>query len=111
MFRRLRDLPLWMSGKLRTSLSGRRGCISRRNRHCSITPLHKNCSVLSNILVAALYEFAPLEDFEALRDPLKQFCIERDVRGSFLLASEGINGTICGPERILDPACGFCSAM
>lgn len=54
---------------------------------------------MSKILVAALYEFAPLEDFEALRDPLKQFCIERDVRGSLLLASEGINGTICGPEK------------
>lgn len=54
---------------------------------------------MSKILVAALYEFASLEDFEALRDPLKQFCIDRDVRGSLLLASEGINGTICGPEK------------
>ncbi|MBO6755947.1 MAG: rhodanese-related sulfurtransferase [Roseibium sp.] len=49
-------------------------------------------------LVAALYQFTPLEDFEDLRDPLKAYCTARNVRGSLLLASEGINGTICGPE-------------
>ncbi|WP_153768336.1 rhodanese-related sulfurtransferase [Labrenzia sp. CE80] len=53
---------------------------------------------MSKILIAALYKFAPLDDHEARRDPLKKFCEDRDVRGSILLASEGINGTICGPE-------------
>lgn len=50
-------------------------------------------------LIAALYKFVTLEDFEEMRGPLKQFCVERDIRGSILLASEGINGTICGPEH------------
>ncbi|MEP5622358.1 MAG: hypothetical protein ABJP82_07230, partial [Hyphomicrobiales bacterium] len=54
---------------------------------------------MNDFLVAALYMFSPLEDFEAMRDPLKAYCKERDVRGSILLASEGINGTICGPEQ------------
>lgn len=54
---------------------------------------------MSKTLIAALYKFAPLQDFTDLRDPLKAFCEERDVRGSLLLASEGINGTICGPEQ------------
>ncbi|MTI45343.1 UPF0176 protein [Roseibium hamelinense] len=53
---------------------------------------------MTDYLIAALYKFTPLEDFEAMRDPLKAFCAARDVRGSLLLASEGINGTICGPE-------------
>ncbi|MBS8260277.1 rhodanese-related sulfurtransferase [Roseibium polysiphoniae] len=53
---------------------------------------------MSKILIAALYKFAPLDDHEVQRDPLKRFCEDRDVRGSILLASEGINGTICGPE-------------
>jgi UPF0176 protein len=53
---------------------------------------------MNDFLVAALYMFTPLNDFEAMRDPLKSYCKERDVRGSILLASEGINGTICGPE-------------
>ncbi|MTH95124.1 rhodanese-related sulfurtransferase [Roseibium sp. RKSG952] len=53
---------------------------------------------MTDYLVAALYKFTPLDDFEAMREPLKAFCQARDVRGSLLLASEGINGTICGPE-------------
>ncbi|MEJ8474771.1 rhodanese-related sulfurtransferase [Roseibium algae] len=52
----------------------------------------------NSFLIAALYKFAPLDDFEDIRDALKQFCVERDVRGSILLAKEGINGTVCGPE-------------
>lgn len=54
---------------------------------------------MSKILIAALYKFVPLADFEAMRDPLKAFCVARDVRGSILLANEGINGTIAGPEE------------
>jgi len=54
---------------------------------------------MTKYLVAALYKFTPLEDFEAMRDPLKAFCSSRNVRGSILLAAEGINGTICGPEE------------
>ncbi|MBG6209623.1 UPF0176 protein [Labrenzia sp. EL_126] len=53
---------------------------------------------MNDFLVAALYLFTPLDDFEEMRDPLKAFCVEHDVRGSLLLAAEGINGTICGPE-------------
>ena len=52
----------------------------------------------NTFLVAALYKFSELDNFEAIRDPLKAFCQARDVRGSLLLAREGINGTICGPE-------------
>ena len=54
---------------------------------------------MARTLIAALYKFVSLEDYESLRDPLKQFCIDRDVRGSLLLAREGINGTIAGPEQ------------
>ena len=53
---------------------------------------------MNDFLVAALYLFTPLDDYEDMRDPLKAFCVKNDVRGSLLLAGEGINGTICGPE-------------
>lgn len=57
------------------------------------------------ILVAALYKFAPVPDVEALRDRLEQACGDA-VRGTLLVASEGVNGTIAGPaeaiERVLD---------
>jgi len=49
-------------------------------------------------LTAALYKFVDLPDFAELREPLFQLCQEQGVKGTLLLASEGINGTIAGPE-------------
>jgi len=50
-------------------------------------------------LVAALYRFTPVEDPEALQEPIKQLCDQLHVKGSLLLATEGINGTIAGVEQ------------
>jgi Predicted sulfurtransferase len=51
--------------------------------------------------VAALYRFARFEDCSELQGPLERLCIERNIRGTLLLAPEGINGTIAGtPEGI-----------
>lgn len=55
-----------------------------------------------NISVAALYRFAPWPDFAAFRDPLRALAEAHGVRGTLLLASEGINGTIAGPRAGLD---------
>ena len=49
-------------------------------------------------LTAALYKFVSLPDHEALREPLLACCEAHEVKGTLLLASEGINGTIAGPE-------------
>ena len=51
--------------------------------------------------VAALYRFVRLEDFENLRDPLLEFCEARGIRGTLLLAGEGINGTIAGTQQAI----------
>ncbi|WP_242218158.1 rhodanese-related sulfurtransferase [Shinella zoogloeoides] len=48
-------------------------------------------------LVAALYHFVSVPHFAELRAPLQSLCEEYDVRGTLLLAHEGINGTIAGP--------------
>lgn len=48
--------------------------------------------------VAALYRFAPFEDPAVLRQPLLDLCEAEGVKGTLLLAREGINGTIAGPE-------------
>ncbi|UDL92904.1 rhodanese-related sulfurtransferase [Mesorhizobium sp. PAMC28654] len=50
------------------------------------------------IRVAALYRFARLEAFEELRAPLAAFCCGRGIKGTLLLAHEGINGTVAGSE-------------
>ncbi|MEQ1724719.1 MAG: rhodanese-related sulfurtransferase [Sphingopyxis sp.] len=46
--------------------------------------------------IAALYQFAPFDDPGALRTPLFELCTAQRVRGTLLLAGEGINGTIAG---------------
>ena len=51
----------------------------------------------SGFLVAALYHFVSVPHFAELRAPLQSLCEEYDVRGTLLLAHEGINGTIAGP--------------
>jgi UPF0176 protein len=49
------------------------------------------------VTVAALYLFAPLADPRALRGPLLDLCQRAGVRGTLILAQEGVNGTIAGP--------------
>jgi UPF0176 protein len=46
--------------------------------------------------VAAFYQFAALPDFRELREPLRAICSALGLKGSVLLAEEGINGTLAG---------------
>ena len=46
--------------------------------------------------VAAFYQFAALPDFRELREPLRAICAGHQLKGSVLLAPEGINGTLAG---------------
>ena len=50
------------------------------------------------VRVAALYQFAPFADPAALREPLLAVCEAAGIRGTLLLAGEGINGTIAGTD-------------
>jgi UPF0176 protein len=52
--------------------------------------------------VAALYQFAALPDFEALRAPLLELCETQGIRGTLLLSPEGINGTLAGTDEGID---------
>lgn len=55
-----------------------------------------------SVVVAALYSFTHLEDYPALREPLLDECLGRGIRGTLLLAEEGINGTIAGDRAGID---------
>ncbi len=46
--------------------------------------------------VAAFYQFTALPDFRSLREPLRAVCAALKLKGSVLLAQEGINGTLAG---------------
>lgn len=49
--------------------------------------------------VAALYKFVSLPDFRDLRQPLLELCLKLGIRGTLLLAQEGINGTVAGSRE------------
>lgn len=51
---------------------------------------------MMSYLVAALYHFARVESPEAWRTPLLDFCKAQGIKGTLLLAREGINGTVAG---------------
>ncbi len=55
-----------------------------------------------SIVVAALYKFVTLKDFTSLRQPLLATMKAHGVKGTLLLAEEGINGTISGTRAAID---------
>jgi UPF0176 protein len=52
--------------------------------------------------VAAFYQFAALPDFRELREPLRAVAAGLGLKGSVLLAHEGINGTVAGGDESID---------
>ena len=62
-------------------------------------------------LVAALYRFARLGRFAELRAPLAAFCCGRGIKGTLLLAPEGINGTVAGSREAIGELVAFLGAM
>jgi UPF0176 protein len=48
------------------------------------------------LTVAAFYQFTALPDFRGLREPLRAICAGLGLKGSVLLAHEGLNGTLAG---------------
>ncbi|MEO1043992.1 MAG: rhodanese-related sulfurtransferase [Pseudomonadota bacterium] len=48
--------------------------------------------------VAALYHFAPVTDRKARREALHDLCAKQDIKGTMLIADEGVNGTIAGDD-------------
>ncbi|GAB2600767.1 oxygen-dependent tRNA uridine(34) hydroxylase TrhO [Nitrincola alkalisediminis] len=57
---------------------------------------------MSKIVVCALYKFVTLEDHVALRAPLQATLEQQGIRGTLLLAAEGINGTVAGSRQAID---------
>lgn len=57
---------------------------------------------MSKIVVCALYKFVALPGFEAIQAPLLKLMQASGIRGTLLLASEGINGTVAGSQSAID---------
>jgi len=57
---------------------------------------------MNSIVVSALYKFVTLPEFETLQDPLLQVMKKNGIRGTLLLAKEGINGTVAGSAYAIE---------
>lgn len=57
---------------------------------------------MSQYIVCALYKFVSLEDHTEIRQPLTQVMEDNQIRGTLLLASEGINGTVAGSREAIN---------
>jgi len=62
---------------------------------------------MSQFLTAALYKFVALPDFSELKAPLLACCEANHVKGTILLAEEGINGTISGLPGSINAVLAF----
>ncbi len=61
--------------------------------------------------VAALYRFCRLDRFAELQAPLAVFCCSRGIKGTLLLAPEGINGTVAASETAIGELVEHLSAI
>ncbi|MBW4593879.1 MAG: rhodanese-related sulfurtransferase [Brasilonema angustatum HA4187-MV1] len=59
------------------------------------------------IVVAALYKFVKLQDFAQKQYPLLSLCQAHNVKGTILLAPEGINATVAGSRQAIDCLLSF----
>lgn len=56
----------------------------------------------SKIHIRAFYRFIDLPNYEKLKKPFMQFVKAHDMKGTILLASEGINATVSAPEEVIE---------
>ncbi len=64
----------------------------------------------NTILIAAFYKFVPLPDYRELRQPVTDRCRAAAVRGTILLAPEGLNATIAGERNAVESVLSFLRA-
>ena len=63
------------------------------------------------IKVAALYRFVSFDAPEALQPMISEQCTQRGIKGTILLAREGINGTVAGAPEVIDALVTFLRAI
>jgi UPF0176 protein len=63
--------------------------------------LSENSSEKMSLVVATFYKFVRLPDFVEMRSLLHNLCESLDIRGTVLLAEEGINGTLAGTTEAI----------
>lgn len=62
------------------------------------------------LILANFYKFVSLTDWQEKKTSLLVYCQERGIKGTILLAKEGINGSIAGPEEKIKEVLNFISS-
>ncbi|MCL1060256.1 rhodanese-related sulfurtransferase [Shewanella gelidimarina] len=66
---------------------------------------------MSKVVVCAMYKFVSLPEFESIQKPLLSVMEESGVKGTLLLANEGINGTVAGSQAAIDALLAWLSTQ
>lgn len=61
--------------------------------------------------IAALYHFAPVSDLAEMQRIIRDRCVLHEIKGTLLIAPEGINGTIAGSVENIDAILGFLRSL
>jgi UPF0176 protein len=65
----------------------------------------------NKIIVATFYKFVALPDFQEMQQPLLEYCQAQEIKGTILLAKEGINGTIAGTRQSIDNTLAYLRSL
>ncbi|GHE92931.1 oxygen-dependent tRNA uridine(34) hydroxylase TrhO [Thalassotalea profundi] len=62
---------------------------------------------MNQVTVCALYKFVRLDNFQKIKEPLLKHMLENEVKGTLLIANEGINGTIAGSAKGIESVLNY----
>lgn len=65
---------------------------------------------MSNFIVCAMYKFVALENYKEMRQPLLDVLETHQIKGTLLLAHEGINGTVSGTREAIEQLVTYLNA-
>ncbi|MDP1602255.1 MAG: rhodanese-related sulfurtransferase [Legionella sp.] len=57
---------------------------------------------MNSFVIVAFYKFISIADYEAMKEPLLIKLKEYAIKGTIILASEGINGSFCGSRESIE---------
>lgn len=57
---------------------------------------------MEDIIIVAVYHFVNIDNIKELQGQLSEFCLEKEIKGTLLIANEGINGTVAGSREAID---------
>lgn len=58
--------------------------------------------IVTEIVIASFYKFVPLTDYAEMREPILEQMQHHNIKGTILLAAEGINGGFAGPREAME---------